>query len=723
MNAVVPVPFPLSALAIAEHCFGQRPPVSLRDIAPTGTSLRRWMIAERTRCIPPTVVGPLHAGARAVAVTGLRSGASVKVLAGSQVVASVAAGLEPSAVVPLVRALATGEQVTVEQRVGASTSARSAPLRVARAGALAEPRVLGPLTRGDTEVVVGAVTPGATVTVRAGGRVIGSAHAAEPVARVPVSAVTGTVTCDVVLAGQQRTSGTFPPRTDPGAPGPSGVTERDVDYGSVDLPRSTAPNGTVDGGYRSPLRGRLYAPTGGSGARPLVLVAHGMWYHDEEDQSSLGYAWLARHLAAWGMFVVSLDLSEVNRRTASGEGGPEPATQQAARASLMLAMLDRLTTDPDRREAFDRGRIGLVGHSMSGEAVVLANALNAARPQFGFGIGGVVSLAPTNWRPDVALTGTSYLQLHGSLDYLLGGYVPFNGFRVYDRAWRERTHVFVVGGRHQGWNPNWWSSQSGAGEGEQPIEGSLEPDEHAEIGRTFVNAFFQDALFGRSEYGRYLAGPGRPARLAGFDLRIQHHVPSTIVIDDFGDADDQLGLAAESPPDKRRNRRGGAATARAVARSDEWDDVEASTSNHAVHDSRVTDLRWMRPGTIYETTFGPVAGRRAGALSLRVAQHYDEDGDGPVETWNPVGLDTDMLVELRGGGVTATVRAGAIAPIAYPAPAFTPLSVPRTIRIPLDSFVAAAPGFDIGAIDRVRLHLVGRLTGRLLIDDIELTST
>ena len=63
------------------------------------------MIAERTRCIPPTVVGPLHAGARGVAVTGLRSGASVKVFAGSQVVASVTAGLEPSAVVTLVRAL------------------------------------------------------------------------------------------------------------------------------------------------------------------------------------------------------------------------------------------------------------------------------------------------------------------------------------------------------------------------------------------------------------------------------------------------------------------------------------------------------------------------------------------------------------------------------------------------------------------------------------------
>ena len=210
--------------------------------------------------------------------------------------------------------------------------------------------------------------------------------------------------------------------------------------------------------------------------------------------------------------------------------------------------------------------------------------------------------------------------------------------------------------------------------------------------------------------------------MAGFDLRIQHHVPSTIIIDDFGDADAQLGLGAESPPDKRRNRRGGAATARAVARSDEWDDVEASTSNHAVHDSRVTDLRWMRPGTIYETTFGPVTGRRRRVVAprrsaLRRGRRRSRRDVEPGRTRHRHARRAPRRWgHSHGAG-------GAIAPIAYPAPAFTPLSVPRTIRIPLDSFVAAAPGFDIGAIDRVRLHLVGRLTGRLLIDDIELTST
>ena len=718
-----PTPLPLSVRIIAEHCLGVDPPLSLRGLMPTpAPPLRRWLRDVRLRCIPPVVVGPLHAGAERIAVTGLRAGATVRIFDGSVQIGVAPAGLEPSVVATVAPALRAGGVITAVQQVGSARSGSSQPIVVSTAASVSVPRVVGPLTRGDTEVLVSGVTPGARVTIRSSGRVIGEARAAEPIVRVPVQRIAASVQPSVRLGSRQATGAVVAPLDEPGGAGPCRVGEADVDLGRVALPD----RGPGDGGFESPVRGRFYFPATGSGGidpaatnRPLVIIAHGFWSNDAVDESLLGYAWLARHLASWNMFVLSVDLSEINLRTLIGE------LNQSARADLILTAIDRLLADVDHRGRFDRQRIGLVGHSMAGEAVTIAQSINLARPA-PLGIRGVVSLAPTHWRPDVSLTETSYLQLHGSLDYLLatGGTRPvdeFNAFRIYDRAWRHRTHVYVVGGRHQGWNPNWWFGQAGEAEGDRVIEGSLDPDEHAEIGRCLINAFFQDTLADRTEYRGYLRGGALPARLGAFDLRVQHHSPLVRVIDDFGDADPQLGLSAEVPPDQARNRRNGQVRATGLADADDWDDIEMTSAAHSVHDTRCTELAWMRPGVVLETAFAPVAQQATHAISVRVAQHYDERGDGVVETWNPIGLDGDLLVELRGGGATSVVRAGSVATIPYPAPASPPLSIPRTIRIPLDAFVAANPRLDLGALDRVRLHLVGRPTGRVHVDDIEFT--
>jgi dienelactone hydrolase len=678
---------------------------------------------------PPVVVPPVHTCGGSVMVTGLHAGALVRLYQDGVPSGLAWAGSAPSVEVTPAAGLTEGAEVTARQWVGAVPSQPSAPVLVVTAEELHTPRVLPPVAVGDRQVVVSGVTPGALVSVRAGGVLVGERHAAESLVRVGVGPLGGApVEAVTRLCDLDARSGRVEPITSPCATGPeAGSGHADLDYGTWLIPLRQQPGEPDDGGFSTRVRGRLYHPTDANGKltpdvrnRPLVLIAHGLWSADEWDHSHLGYAWLAGHLARWGMFVHSIDLADINTKVWHTN---DP--HQFARAELILHTLDSLLTDSAYQGRFDRTRIGLVGHSMGGEAVVVASTLNQQRPD-PYGIRGVVSFAPTRWRPDVDLSTGSYLQLHGSLDYLLGNswatgaFAPFAGPRIYDHAWRHRTFAFVVGGRHQGWNPNWWNGTGGEAEGGNVISGSLTPEDHARIGRCLVNAFFQDSLFGRTEHRGFLEGFARPPSIAAYDVRLQHQSPHADVIDDFGDANPQFGFPAEVPPDKTVNRRGGRAEALGIAQADDWDDVEHVALARSVHDMRSTDLRWLQPTVVYESELPPLGTQPTDVLSLRVAQHFDEVAGDVDETWNAIGLDLDLLVELRVGGQTSAVRLGSGALVPYPAASARPLSVFRTVRLPLDAFTAVNPSLPLHAVVQVSVRLLGRPSGRVLVDDIEI---
>jgi hypothetical protein len=582
------------------------------------------------------------------------------------------------------------------------------------------PRLVEPIAVGDTRVLVSGVTPGALVSVWAGAALLGERQAAESLVRVGVSPVPDRDVHAVArLCDLQRVGDAVTPITAPGAVGPEdGVGERDVDYGSIAVPPHSVPGGPDDGGFDAPVRGRLYFPADVNGKlpssvrnRPLVVVAHGYWNSDLEDQSHLGYAWLAQHLARWGMFVLSIDLAEVNFATGTPPSG---ASQQWSRGEVMLAAASAAISDPELEGRISSDRIGLVGHSMSGEGVLAGSVLSTSHSP-ALRVRGVVSLAPTNWRPDLHLTECHYLQLHGSLDYLLSGPVEhFNGFRLFDRAWRHRTHAWVDGARHQGWNPNWWNSPWGGGEGSwPPVPGSLGPDEQAVIGRAYINAFFQDVLRARPAYRGYLQGLVQPRGLAAFTIAVQHHPVTAEVLDDMGDAEPALGLPQEAPLDKTVNRRQGAVQTSGTG-IDAWDDVEQGTLPDSAHSTRATDLAWHERDLAYRSNTAPLAATPTDHLALRVAVRND-----PAESWNLAGLDLDLLVEVQTATGTATVRAGAAQTVPYPYPGTSVLSVPVTVRLPLDAFTPLAAGFDPATVTAVTVRPAGGTKGRILIEDME----
>lgn len=583
-----------------------------------------------------------------------------------------------------------------------------------------QPRVLGPVARGDSVVWVSGVTPGSVVSVISGGTEVGQVQDAEPIVAVPVVPINDRVRVTARLGTMTTISPTVTPIIDPGVPGSllawPFITEFRVALGSFSVPQHATPDG-FDGGFNVELSARVYmALNSGSRRRPLVMIAHGYWVNWYEDEFSLdGYEWLARHLASRGAAVVSVDLSQVNRRTDS----PDNNRQQYARGEVILAVIDRLSATSILSSKIDTSRIGLVGHSMGGEGVVVAEALNRERPT-PHGIRGVVSLAPVNYRPEIATHNAAYLQLHGSLDYLLNwppdvvGTSPrFGGPRLYDRAWRHRTLGWIEGARHTAWNSVWLELDRDV------PPGPLSAEEQQSVGRCLITAFFLDTLFGKGVYRGYLAGPNRSRGLGSARIYLAHQSIPVNVVEDSGDANEQLEHPDEQSPDKSVNRLGGSVAASGPG-VDFWEEVEHVTLALSVHDTTGVDLAWSTADVVYEAGLNSLHAVPQDFLSINLAQRYDESPGGePDETWNPVGQFIDLLVELDDGTERAAVRMGAIARVPYPLPGPHVYSVFRTIRIPLNAFGAVNPALRLGALQKLRI-LPLRSTGRISLDDIEI---
>ncbi|MDH3680348.1 MAG: hypothetical protein OEV40_10420 [Acidimicrobiia bacterium] len=686
---------------------------------------------------PPVVLPPLYECGGAVQVSGLIPGAIVRVFQDSIPCGLGLAGTATSITVAAAPALAAGSVVTAIQWVGGQPSPPSDPVEVQpieRLEQLSQPRILPPVAFGDRGVWVSGVTPGSLVAIRSAGQVIGEAYAGEPLLRIPVQSVAATVSTEARLCDRVAVGSNVEPIVSPCSAGPfpsAAESTEDLGQHAVDVYPTDAPE--PDGGFEIDLRVRLYLPAEAGGKvpdtvrnRPFVVIVHGFWDTSWEDPDShTGYGWLAQHLARWGMVVASVDVSTVNRQTGT-------ALQQWARGDVVLAVIDRLLVHSAVEGRVDRARIGLVGHSMGGEGVVMAQELNLGRPN-PYGIRGVVSLAPTQYRPDVSCREAAYLQLHGSLDYLLGGAGDvtgpsprFGAFRIYDRAWRDRTLVFIDGARHQAWNPYWLSLTSFPDVAAAP---NLSDVQQQEIGRCLIGAFFRDVLDGEAAYRGYLDGLHRPERVVGLELSVEHQRPPQVVVDDFGDASPQLGVSEETPIDRAVNRLGATVTAASASGAglDHWADVEHVTLPLSVHDTVGTDLAWNTDDdVVYSQTLTGVSAAPDRYLALRIAQHYDEDSSGdPDATWNPPGFDLDLFVELSDSSPaaeTAVVRLGMAGVVSHPYPGPQPYSIFRSVRIPLDAFAAVNPALALTSLAAIRLQLRGRATGRILVDDIEVSS-
>lgn len=266
-----------------------------------------------------------------------------------------------------------------------------------------------------------------------------------------------------------------------------------------------------------PLNGRVFLPDRDTPA-PLVLMVHGN--HAMEDYSDEGYAYLGELLASHGMIAVSVDENFLNGTWSGDFRGKE----MPARAWVLLKHLEQwsIWSRDANHELFqkaDLDRVILIGHSRGGEAVSIAAAFNQLPRfpdnaqeafNFGFGIRGVIAIAPTDYRyhRQMKLKNVHFLSLQGSYDADESG---FFGLRQYQRVQQTDTTenwlkagVYVHGANHGQFNSTWDRTDFGAPTNWLLNTAPILTREHQEkVAQVFISAFAQIAVGDPEKTGAY----------------------------------------------------------------------------------------------------------------------------------------------------------------------------------------------------------------------------
>ena len=681
----------------------------------------------------PTIVPPLHACGGRVQVSNLHSGATVRLFSDGISIGLGYAGNASSIAVDASPSLVEGREITATQQVGSVTSDPSTPVRVIRFEELSRPRVLGPVAFGDRHVWISGLTPGCRVTLTSDGNIIGESYVAETLARVPLTEpVPDVVVVRADICDQSVTADRTVPVHSPCARGPLATGQADLTFDDWPVPA------TADGvAFTTEMRGEVYFPADGDGELdvdrrnlPVIIVAHGMWdevWFDPDTgngelvESFRGYDYLGHHLASWGMLVLSIDMDDVNTSTNANWDGTAASSHAFARGEIILHAIDELLAHPIYGDVADGSRLGIVGHSMAGEGVTAAQQLNRDEGR-GYGIRGVVSIAPTRWHgDDIVVSETDYFQLTGSMDQLnfgaTGTNAPFAGVRSYDRAERPKTHGWVHGLRHNPFNRRWVGTTDFAES--SYADAALPAATHELVARCLVNAFLQRSVMGRAEYAGYMEGTVLPSSLDHVAVHLQHSREPRRVVDNFGDEDTQASHPAEAL-DPTTNTMGLSIENFPAGSLVPLEDLELIGVPDSSHNTKAVRFAWPRPGGEYRTAIAAQLSPQD-AIALRAAQLYDDTAT------NPEGVAADLFVRLTdANGNEAIVRLGAASTIPYPdhdpdnADGPDPLAMMRTVNLPLDAFTAATPDLDLSDLTAVTLVMSARPTGHLFADDIEL---
>jgi dienelactone hydrolase len=262
-----------------------------------------------------------------------------------------------------------------------------------------------------------------------------------------------------------------------------------------------------------PLNGRVYIPKG-DGPFPLVLMVHGN--HSMIDYSDAGYAYLGELLASRGAIAVSVDENFINAHWSGDFRGKE----MPARGWLLLRHLEQWKKwnngdNTDLAGKVDMDHIVLVGHSRGGEAVSIAAAYNELERfpdnaqetfNFGFGIKGIITVAPTDYRyeREITLKNINYLSLQGAYD---SDEVSFWGMRPYHRLQFSddfkgfKAGVYMNHANHGQFNSTWGRSDFGA-----PMKWllNLKPlvsgEDQRQMAKVYVSAFVETVLKDNNKY-------------------------------------------------------------------------------------------------------------------------------------------------------------------------------------------------------------------------------
>jgi hypothetical protein len=279
----------------------------------------------------------------------------------------------------------------------------------------------------------------------------------------------------------------------------------------------------------------------GKGRIPIAVLVHGQhasWQGGVEVRNHDGYAFLQDHLAKRGIASVSVDTNAANYFGSFVD----------MRANMILHAIDSLRAlDTDANSRFhnrlDFDRIGLMGHSRGGDAVVRAALLNRGN-KYGV-IKAVASLAPTDFTGALvdhskrnaldAATAGFYLVLYGGLDGDVSGFggargLVGTGFRHYDRAVAPKAMVYVPFCNHNRFNDTWSADEFGITASDAARLHSR--DDHRKLLIEYVGGLFEWKLLGAK--GKSSLFNGRGTNSLGHNVSLQWGFGAqTKLIEDF----------------------------------------------------------------------------------------------------------------------------------------------------------------------------------------------
>ncbi|MFC8191236.1 hypothetical protein ACFUMH_06170 [Cellulomonas sp. NPDC057328] len=479
--------------------------------------------------LPAPAFDPVHDGAEQIRVTGVVNGARVTVLRGASSLGTFRCW--GGSLMIGVAAVSEGEGFSATQEL-CPDQPGSPPgtTTVQPCSALGAPAV-GPVQAGDTALTITSSAPGAVIRVYRNLVAVGVGTApvvplGQPLVAGDVVHVTQSLTtCPARVALQLTVACVDPPVAgDPAALDLVPVGRTEYADGPV---RGSIHYPAEDDGVDQPFHRRLAE----RGPVPVVVMAHGN--HSAADPSYLGYDYFQTSLAKAGIVAVSVDCNALN-----GPGGSVRNIEE--RADLVIDTIRHLQTlDATPGSTFhgrlDFSRVGLMGHSRGGEAVVMVPAVMGA---IGVTVRAVLALAPTNFRywermPTLAPAGYAFSTILPASD---GDVRDNNGAQLYDVARPEpfASQVYVHSTNHNFFNRRW--------AGDDGVTPVFSRGTHERVLDVYGSALFRGVLLGDGSEA-YLLGTVRPVGVPVEAVDLAYRVERADTVDDH---DDGNGIGTNS---------------------------------------------------------------------------------------------------------------------------------------------------------------------------------
>lgn len=282
----------------------------------------------------------------------------------------------------------------------------------------------------------------------------------------------------------------------------------------------------------------------GEGALPIVVLVHGN--HQATSPSYLGYGYLQKQLAEQGVLSVSVDTNMANLFDSA----------VSMRAELVLSALDTMSKlNGDKNSRFfgrvDLSKVGMMGHSRGGDAVVRAAIKNGRTLNPKYGIKYLCVLSPTDFSGTMPVASDKYVitdrdaefftAVYGSLDGDISGTggstaLPGTCFRHYDRATvKNKSMVFLENCCHNRFNQVWASDGDDFRLDPADKAGTpprlLSQADHESLAQEFIGEFMLQ-LLGPNSYRDFFVG--KRSNSGGTNVAMQWSFGSDVArIEDF----------------------------------------------------------------------------------------------------------------------------------------------------------------------------------------------